>query len=1172
MNLSTIPIRTGQTEIRLLARRLSNALVTLLTIAYLTSWGLILAERGRAHQPARPLEAAWEAVVRTAQYIFAHPQEYFWKKETHPAFSLVAETLQASAVLLLLALGVALLVGFLLGLIAALRRQKAAAIFIMLLSVLGTSTPSFLFAMLLWVGNIWLHRGLGWRALPSAGFGWDAHLVMPVLVLAVRPLAQIAQVTYMTIRDALQQDYIRTAHSKGLSWRLIRDAHVLPNILIPTLTTIGTSLRFSLASLPVVELFFEWPGVGLTLLQAIEQGNSMFVTDLLLSLGLFFLFVNLSIEILFPLIDARLQTGAGEEQREDQQTFWNWLCAIVAGLTIWLKDMRHRFIHRNRSLPPLPEGLSLLKVERENPAAARRKWLMGSLTSNPALLVGGLLLIGLLMIAFFGEKMTTANPYKVNGVMIIDGVIGAPPYAPSETFPWGTDYIGRDLQALVFAGGKRTLLLAFFAMLARLGLGTLLGALAGWQRGGWLDRLITGAIGVWAAFPVTLFAILVIQALGIQQGIWVFVVALSLVGWGEVAQFVRSQVITLKPQLFVEAARSAGSRSDQILVRHILPNLVNALIVLAALEMGGVMMLLAELGYLDIYMGGGFRAAIADMGRSMLVVHFSDVPEWAALIANIRNWWRSYPWMALYPGMAFFLAIITFNLFGEGLRRFLEDIHANLSRLFNRYTLMATLGAFVAIAFLLQNVSPLSTYRTESLRFDEQRVLQDICMLSSTEFAGRESGTPGADAAARYIARRMEEIGLLPGGRGTNYIEEQVKPGLHLLETPRLQVLNPDGGVLDDFVYRADFVEVPGHLQYGTFQGRLVTLSFGLPKESADADAYGVHNLVKRDNIVLIEKSDLNKISLGMVGGLLIIASNPTDLMVRQLYPSDVPVFNTRTTPVMYISPAAADRLLRHAGASLDEMRTTSVSLDPGQAIGRDTGLDLAMTVDVRPPEDLSAEKSHYVLGVIPGADSESGQDLHVIVVSAYYDGLGVGPDGTIYPGANDNASGVATMLELARLLKQSPYQPDKTIIFVAWPAGERGEGLSVTTIMNLRTGFEHLEVEAVIELSGVAAGNGKEIAVGEDSSYRLVRLFQSAAGKLNVATTTRGRGPHYGRDIPPAFGGRKSMTLSISWNGADDLAHTPLDTCERIDPQKLRTVGRTVYLTLLVLGRETEY
>ena len=83
--------------------------------------------------------------------------------------------------------------------------------------------------------------------------------------------------------------------------------------------------------------------------------------------------------------------------------------------------------------------------------------------------------------------------------------------------------------------------------------------------------------------------------------------------------------------------------------------------------MGGILMLLAELGYLNIFLGGGFQAIIADTGRSSTVAYFSDVPEWAALIANVRDWWRSYPWMALYPGAAFFLSIMAFNILGEGL-------------------------------------------------------------------------------------------------------------------------------------------------------------------------------------------------------------------------------------------------------------------------------------------------------------------------------------------------------------------------------------------------------------------------------------------------------------------------------------------------------------------------
>ena len=247
--------------LRLIGRRIFNVLSTLLVIAYLTSWGLILAERGRDHLPAQPLQAAWEALVRVGNYLIHHPQTYYWHKENVAALQVVSETLKASAGLLVLSLILAFAIGLPLGLTAALAKRKTSSALVMLFSVLGISTPSFLFAMFLWVVNIWVHRTFDITVLPSGGFGWDAHMIMPIIVLAMRPLAQIAQVTYVSMRDILGQDYIRTAYSKGLNWRLVRNVHALPNILIPILTTLGSSLRYSLASLPVVEVFFEWQGV-----------------------------------------------------------------------------------------------------------------------------------------------------------------------------------------------------------------------------------------------------------------------------------------------------------------------------------------------------------------------------------------------------------------------------------------------------------------------------------------------------------------------------------------------------------------------------------------------------------------------------------------------------------------------------------------------------------------------------------------------------------------------------------------------------------------------------------------------------------------------------------------------------------------------------------------------
>lgn len=1167
----TVPVLAHQ--FRLVGREILNASLILLALAFLTSLGLLLAEYGRQHLPIGPGQAIWQAVLNTSQYFSAHPLTYYWARADVPWFQLVASTLGHSAGLLLLSMAVAALLGIPLGIAASATRSKLLSTLVVMLSVLGASTPSFLLAMLLWLVNISVHRSFNIGALPSTGFGWDTHLVMPVLVLAMRPLAQLAQVTYVNLSEVLQQDYIRTGYSKGLNWRAILNEHALPNVMIPILNTLGTSLRFSLASVPVVEVFFRWPGIGSMLLDAINAGTVPLVLDLILALGLFFLAVNLLIELSYPFIDPRLRREALEESRNDRTS---WRDALVEAATIladWPRQLRQRLVRRgaSRSSPDTAPRRPL----RATADALRRKqraWILRNLLRNPTLIASSLVVLFLIGLAAAGASFTKVSPYEVHGVMSVDGEFSAPPFKPSSVFPWGTDHIGRDIQALVLAGGQKTLSLAFFGMLARLLLGSALGVLAGWQRGGRFDRLVTGAMGVWAAFPATLFAMIVIQALGIQQGMSVFIAAICIVGWGEVAQFVRGQVILLKPRLFVEAARSVGARTDQILLRHIIPNLVNPIIVLASLEMGAVLMLLAELGFLNVFMGGGFQAMIAETGAMQPVIaSYSDVPEWGALIANVRAYWRSYPWMALYPGLAILISIISFNLFGEGLRRFLDESSISLSRFLNRYTFAAIGALAVVVALVLQSARPLSVYRGEGMKFDPQRVANDIRVLSSPQLQGRETGTDGASLAALYLAQRMAEIGLFPAGEHHTYFQRMIQPRLHMQSVPTLALVDASGDAQQAFSYRQDFVEMP-QIPYGRgeAQARVMGAAYG-PLAAANAPAPDLRDSPAAKHILIVRADDLARVKWQQLAGVLVVSDDASQFERHDVFPI-VSMRAESARPYMLISPQVADLLLQTAGSSLAELDAIRAALSPGEMQLTREGQALNMSVPALDAANALNEAYVNVIGVIPGQGAVMGLEEQVIVVGAYYDGVGTDPTGLVYQGANDNASGVAMMLELARLLKQSTYQPDKTVLFVAWAGGERQEGLSVVNVLNARPGASDFNVEAILELSGVSYGTGKSVSMGSDSSYRLVQLFQQAAGRYRVPTTTRGRGPHYDLPSPTIFGGRDAMTLSLSWDGSDENAHTPRDTFELVDPDKIRAIGRPAYLTLLVLCRETEY
>jgi ABC-type dipeptide/oligopeptide/nickel transport system permease component len=227
-----------------------------------------------------------------------------------PATPVTAELARAfprSLGLLAVALALAVLVGLPLGIGAGLRRKTRFSGILVFFSVLGISTPSYFAAMLLiWFG-VWLYRTTGMDFLPLHGFGWDAHLILPAIVLAARPAANVMRLGYNALVEVLDADFVRTAHAKGLGPWIVFFRHVLRNAGVPLLTTVAVSLRFSLAILPIVEYIFNWSGVGEELLTAIQVQDTTAVIGMILPLAVLFVLVNLLLEALYRIIDPRLR-------------------------------------------------------------------------------------------------------------------------------------------------------------------------------------------------------------------------------------------------------------------------------------------------------------------------------------------------------------------------------------------------------------------------------------------------------------------------------------------------------------------------------------------------------------------------------------------------------------------------------------------------------------------------------------------------------------------------------------------------------------------------------------------------------------------------------------------------------------------------------------------------
>jgi peptide/nickel transport system permease protein len=223
-------------------------------------------------------------------------------------WDLLKDTYLNSMGLLAIALFVSTVLGFLFGVIAALIKNKLILMALMLLTILGVSTPSFFAGLLLQQGELLYLDTFGRALVKMAGFGWDfKHMFMPVLVLMARPMAYLTRTSFISLNNVLGENYIQTARAKGLYERTIINVHAFRNIAIPVLTAIGISIRFSLSTLPVVEFFFAWPGIGLRLLEAIQQGQNRLVVTFALVLGLTIQLINLALEMAYRLIDPRLR-------------------------------------------------------------------------------------------------------------------------------------------------------------------------------------------------------------------------------------------------------------------------------------------------------------------------------------------------------------------------------------------------------------------------------------------------------------------------------------------------------------------------------------------------------------------------------------------------------------------------------------------------------------------------------------------------------------------------------------------------------------------------------------------------------------------------------------------------------------------------------------------------
>lgn len=221
---------------------------------------------------------------------------------------------------------------------------------------------------------------------------------------------------------------------------------------------------------------------------------------------------------------------------------------------------------------------------------------------------------------------------------------------PSMSNLFGTDELGRDIFSRVIYGTRISLQAALTTVFVAVIIGSFLGAIAG-SKGGWIDEIIMRITDIFLSFPPLLLSITIAALLG--PSLTNAKISLIVAWWPWYTRLVRGQAISIKEKSFSRAAETIGTSQATIIFKHIVPNCISPVIIQASMDMGAVILSLAGLSFLGL----GAQA---------------PTPEWGLMIDTSRNYFMTAPWYSLFPGLAIFVTVLSFNLLGDGIREILD--------------------------------------------------------------------------------------------------------------------------------------------------------------------------------------------------------------------------------------------------------------------------------------------------------------------------------------------------------------------------------------------------------------------------------------------------------------------------------------------------------------------
>ncbi|MDX1358229.1 MAG: ABC transporter permease subunit [Clostridia bacterium] len=490
---------------------------------------------------------------------------------------------------------------------------------------------------------------------------------------------------------------------------------------------------------------------------------------------------------------------------------------------------------------------------------------------NLPLIIGLIILALLLVIIIFPGLFTDKSPYNMQKIIFSrpDGhlEIEKAPFPPSKDFIMGSDDLGRDIFSLIIHGTGLTLLLGVLIAIGRFIIAFPMAISAGF--GNNLSKNIIRQFGVlFSAIPALLISVIILKLdffAGLDKGssIAAFVIVLSLTGWPKLGSLLMERVEGINSRPFIKGEVAMGKSRLRIAIENVFPHLAPETTVLFFMEISRALSMVMQLGLFSVYVG--LLKIIWDTEGGVQFVDVSFEPEWASMLASSRSFVTVAPWMVLFPAIAFFISVLGFNLFGEGLRNNLQkrdslfipktrklmtlklrDIGAGMGS--KQKITAAIIATVVTISVLWAALAGGNRYS-----FDKYEG-------SLPEYDRVIAGSREAGETALFIAGRMEELGLEV--LDDEYIMDYGFPESCMVTEHSLSTSTPGlsyeygvdyefsvavEGIFEGLVYDASYDDLFSLVEYEKFSGKFVMIDKSFYNDSALN--YFAHKIADETNI-----------------------------------------------------------------------------------------------------------------------------------------------------------------------------------------------------------------------------------------------------------------------------------------------------------------------------------